>query len=300
MTEHTVHRILDQAFEGVELTPDVQDLKEEIRANLLARVGELEAQGRSTDDAVRIAVEEVGDLRAVVAEVAAASAQTAPGTWVEHERLTALHRVRARPAVVAGLVALSAVLAAGVVLMALDATGVVTMSPEAAVLTGLAAALAAGGITVLSLRQETTAHYPMPLARAVGWGGAAAAGTLAAATGAAFAADTSATGLLAATIVLAVVALGAVVMLAVTQTNRTKEWARDAATRSQDRFTQEPAAAARFGIYSAALWLAALAALVVIGLTLGWLWSWTPVVAALGVNLVLLARMQFPPERPGR
>ena len=71
MTEQNVHRILDQAFAGVELTPEVQDLKEEIRANLVERIAELQVAGHAPDDAVRIAVDEVGDLRAVVAEVAA-------------------------------------------------------------------------------------------------------------------------------------------------------------------------------------------------------------------------------------
>ncbi len=49
----TVHRLLDDAFAGVELTPEVQDLKEEIRANLEARAAELEAGGVAPDDAAR-------------------------------------------------------------------------------------------------------------------------------------------------------------------------------------------------------------------------------------------------------
>ena len=36
-----IHRLLDEAFAGVEMTPDAQDLKEEVRANLLERVAEL-------------------------------------------------------------------------------------------------------------------------------------------------------------------------------------------------------------------------------------------------------------------
>ena len=38
-----VHRLLDEAFAGVLMTPDLQDLKEEMRANLVARTGEIEA-----------------------------------------------------------------------------------------------------------------------------------------------------------------------------------------------------------------------------------------------------------------
>lgn len=49
----SVHRLLDEAFAGLPATPDVQDLKEEIRANLLDRVGELTADGVAPDDAAR-------------------------------------------------------------------------------------------------------------------------------------------------------------------------------------------------------------------------------------------------------
>ena len=40
-----IHRLLDEAFAGIEMTPDAQDLKEEVRANLVARTAELEAAG---------------------------------------------------------------------------------------------------------------------------------------------------------------------------------------------------------------------------------------------------------------
>ena len=54
-----IHRLLDEAFAGVEMTPDAQDLKEEIRANLVARVEELECSGRTSSDAARQAIGEL-------------------------------------------------------------------------------------------------------------------------------------------------------------------------------------------------------------------------------------------------
>ena len=41
----TIHRLLDEAFAGIPLSPEVQDLKEEVRANLLARIGIQGASG---------------------------------------------------------------------------------------------------------------------------------------------------------------------------------------------------------------------------------------------------------------
>ena len=52
-----VHRLLDEAFAGIEMTPERQDLKEEVRANLVARTTELLAEGLSGDAAARRAVE---------------------------------------------------------------------------------------------------------------------------------------------------------------------------------------------------------------------------------------------------
>ena len=93
---------------------------------------------------------------------------------------------------------------------------------------------------------------------------------------------------------LAVAATAGLVTLGVTQTNRTKDWVRDVAGTSPDRFSQDPAAAARFGLYTGVLWLGALGATVAVGLTAGWLWSWTPLLVALLVQMLLLARMLFP------
>ncbi len=63
-----IHRLLDEAFTGVEMTADAQDLKEEVRANLVARVAELEADGQPAGDAVRRAIAELGDVRELLGE----------------------------------------------------------------------------------------------------------------------------------------------------------------------------------------------------------------------------------------
>jgi hypothetical protein len=299
-----VHRALDVAFDGVALTPEVQDLKEEIRANLLARVEELQAAGMAPDDAARAAIDEIGDLRAAVDEItegratrgAAADAGGAPSpaeAWAAHERLVALHRVRPNPAFVVRTVLLAAVLVGAVVALALLVAGVIDLPDGAAVAVAAAGALATGGVVADALRQETSSHYPMPAGRALAWGASAAAGVAALGLGALFAVDTGRAWPLAVGAVLAVAATAGLVTLGVTQTNRTKAWVREVAAVAPDRFSQDPVAAARFGLYSGALWLAALAAVVVVGVTVGWVWAWVPVLAALLVEMVLVARMLF-------
>src|SRR5690606_10385528 len=56
-----------------------------------------------------------------------------------------------------------------------------------------------------------------------------------------------------------------------------------------DRFAEDPAAA-RFGVYTLVNWLIALAAFVVLTLTVGWAWSWLAIVGGLAVMMILIAR----------
>jgi hypothetical protein len=63
-----------------------------------------------------------------------------------------------------------------------------------------------------------------------------------------------------------------------------------------DRFTEDPAAAARFGLYTVTLWLVAIAAFAVLGFTVGWAWSWLALVGGLAAMMLILARMLFAPR----
>ena len=81
--------------------------------------------------------------------------------------------------------------------------------------------------------------------RAVAWGASSAAATLALGLAGIFAADTGRPWPLVAGALFAAAAIAGLVTLGVTQTNRTKGWVRNVAEWSPDRFSQDPAAAAR-------------------------------------------------------
>ncbi|MEN5074511.1 permease prefix domain 1-containing protein [Isoptericola cucumis] len=298
----TVHRLLDDAFAGVEPSPEVQDLKEEIRANLEARAAELESAGATSDAAARRAFDELGDVRAIVADAQADVAEEtggAPRTALQAALAAAeQHRVRPTPRFVLGVVLASLVLAAAVAVAALAPAGVLALPRIAVAALLLTASSAAGFVVGLSLSRETTTNHPMPQGRAGGYylaSGLGAFGLLLALF--------TALGTFGAWVY--VVAGGAVVvggvlftMLGVTQTNRKKAWVRDVA-RAQateghfDRFDRDPAAAARFGVYTLVIWLSAFVVFVVLGLTVGWAWSWLTFVVALAVMMLVLARMLF-------
>ncbi|MFE5334291.1 permease prefix domain 1-containing protein [Isoptericola sp. NPDC056573] len=298
----TVHRLLDDAFAGVEPSPEVQDLKEEIRANLEARAAELQAEGASPDDAARRAFDELGDVRAIVADAQAdVAAQTGgtPRTLLQEAFAVARQqRVRPKPRFVLGVVLASLVLVALVALCVLAALDVLALPGLAVAALLLTASSAAGFVVGSSLSQETTTNHPVPSRRAGGYylaTGLAVFGLLLA--GFTLLGEFEAWAYVVAAGFLVV---GGVLftMLGVTQTNRKKAWVRDVARahaggHHYDRFEHDPAAAARFGVYTVAIWLMAFVVFVVLGLTVGWAWSWLTFVVALAVMMLVLARMLF-------
>ena len=314
----TVHRLLDGAFSGVVLTPELQDLKEEMRANLLARVAELEAGGVPPAESARRAFDELGDVQALIetesglgpdaGSPASASAPTsgpasaptprsAPARPAQSVAAAAQrNKVRPHPGFVVGVV-LAGLLALGAAtVLALTVAGVVT-GAALPLCAAAGAALAAGWIVTTSLLQETSSNHPLPSGRALGYGLGSAAVVL----GLALVASGLGLGdALVAWFVPAGVALvtGVVVLswLGATQTNRKKAWVREIAAEQMaagNRFEEDPDAAARFGVYTAVIWIVAFAAFLVLGFTAGWAWSWLAFVGGFALMMLVLARLLF-------
>lgn len=287
----SIHRALDRAFAAAPASAEAQDLKEEVRASLLARAADLESAGAAPADAARSALAEIGDLRDVVAAVA-----DAPRDDAGHAALLSAHRVRPRPGFVVRVTLAALLLAGSAALVALVATGLLAWPLGAGVALAVVAGLATGVVVADALRQETTQSYPLPTGRALGFGAASAAVVAALGLGGLFAADLGRIGLAVAAGVLLVGGVLGLVVLGVTQTNRHKPWTVELGRQAvgQDRFSREPEAAARFGIYSLALGLLAVLAFVVLTMTVGLAWSWLALAAAVPLFFLLLARMLFP------
>jgi hypothetical protein len=296
----TVHRLLDDAFSGVVLTPELQDLKEEMRTNLLARVAELEASGVLPPEAARRAFDELGDVQALIeaesaGPVTSSSGSPAPRAAASVAAAVQRNKVRPRPGFVVGVVLAGLLALAAVAGLALTVTDVVT-GTALPLLAAVVAALATGWIVTTSLLQETTTNHPLPFGRALGYG----IGSAAAVLGLGLVASGIGLGdALVAWFVPAGIALviGAVVLswLGATQTNRKKAWVREVMVDQMagNRFEEDPDAAARFGMYTGVIWIVAFAAFVVVGLTAGWAWSWLAFVGALVLTMLVLARTLF-------
>jgi hypothetical protein len=279
-----IHRLFDEAFAGIEMTPERQDLKEEVRAKLIARAAELEAGGMAGHAAARKAIGELGDVRTIL-----------DGT--DSSGLALPPKVRPRPNFVLRTVLFSAIGVTGLAVLALAATaGGVPLAAEA--VAAFVVALAIGAVTADALRQETTANHPMPSDRAIGYGAGVfrvlaglACGWLYVRGGGIGWVIGGAAPLLA--------GAGLLSYLGATQTNRHKQWVMRMAeshAAAGNRFTEDPSAAARFGIYTVIVWIVALAGFVLLTLTVGWLWSWLAIVGGLVAMMILVARMLFVPS----
>jgi len=305
MTNTSVHRLLDDAFAGLPVNPDVQDLKEEIRANLLDRVAELTASGTAPDEASRRAVDELGDVRALVEDMPGATAYGAPGgagpAVPSVAEVMARHRVPRKPSYVAVVVLASMVLAVSVVGTLVAAVDLAhgSAGPGLPTAAAVVAGAALGWIVGASLAQEATTNHPMPAVRSVlfgtGWGLILAGCLLAyvhfcGARHMWFALDGMA-------LVAGVVLLS---YLAATATNRKKQWAVAEARRHAEagnRFEEDPNAAARFGIYTIVVWAVIAAAFLTVGFAADWRWALLPVLLGFAAHMLILARMLFGTSR---
>lgn len=296
MTENTdIHRLLDEAFAGVTMTPDAQDLKEEVRANLMARTAELEASGRPSADAARQAIDELGDVRALLGDDAE-SASAAGGYAALQQR----YHVKPKTGYVVRVVVWSLAAVVGVVLGILGATGVLPIVIGPVIAFFGVAATGLGLVVGDSLAQETTTNHPMPQNRAGGYAGA----TFLAVYGLGFAFLVVVGALPVWCVIFAALGVIASIVLfaflGASQTNRRKAWTRQAlADEPLNRFEREPETAARFGIYTAVIWLVTFGVIVSLVFTVGWWWAPLALVGGFAVMMIVLARMLFAPDKRG-
>lgn len=64
------------------------------------------------------------------------------------------------------------------------------------------------------------------------------------------------------------------------------------------RFGEDPKAAARFVIYTMVNWILAFGLFLILGLSVGWEWSWPALLGGFVVMMLTLARMRFGPQMP--
>ncbi|MDR2716837.1 MAG: permease prefix domain 1-containing protein [Treponema sp.] len=305
--------LVDSLFKGYEETPALADFKEELLGNLNAKIESLVKNGMNADAAFAKASAELGDVSALANELSLKKRKEV-FEEVYLDIRTYMSAKRVGGYVTFGILAFFGITAGCITLFAARRTGLnvpfdltaffATMMPF------LTAAVA--GFTYLGVTQETASMYPVSKKRGAWY--AAAAGLLAFGLftmpivyfSGRIAGDivdgiTGATipniGSLAA--VVPVISLmipfilpgaGLLTFLVLTEKDRLKPWAKNFREKTVARemaLWNDPAVAARFGLFSGAIWIFAAGIFVLLGFLIGFKFSWLVFIFATAFQLLV-------------
>ena len=295
--------LIDSLFAGYEETKALGDFKEELLGNLNAKIESLVKKGMDEAAAFEKASAELGDVSALADELSLKKRKEVfEEVYMDIRKYMPVWRVAAY--VVFGVIALFGIITAVI-------TNFATMDELEFSLNMTSAfgalmpflVLAVAGFTFLGLTQETAAAYPMKNKRAIWYTIAAAlvAFGLAAIPVTYFSTRyTGVSGMMSALAVLIPFVLpggGLLAFLALTEKERLKPWAkefRSGAVKREMEMWNNPATAARFGMFSGAIWISAIGLFAALGFAIGFQFSWLIFIFAVAVQLVVQGVMCNP------
>jgi len=309
---------VDSLFNGYEQTEALADFKEELLANLNAKIENFIRKGMDTDAAFAKASAELGDVSSLADELSLKKRKEVfEEVYMDIRMYMPARRVAGY--VVFGILAFFGITIA---LIALFATrSIEFMSNTSLDLTSFFGAMmpfltaSVIGFTFLGVTQETASTLPVSRKRGAWY--AAAAGLIAFGLftmpivyfSAKFANNivndvldfdipvknletlVPAIGVL---IPFVLPGLGILVFLILTEKDRLKSWAKNLHSKvveGEMAIWNDPAKAARFGMFSGAIWLFATGIFIVLGFLIGFKFSWPVFIFATAFQLVVQGRM---------
>ena len=309
---------IDSLFEGYEKTKDLADFKEELLGNLNAKIESLMKKGMDEHSAFEKASAELGDVSALADELSLKKRKEVfEEVYMDIRRYMPAGRVAAY--VLFGMDFLFGVIAAFITWFSSaqsDIFGMLSLTAAFAALMPFFVT-AVGGFTFLGLTQETAAAYPMKKRRAAWYtlaalliafgislmpvvyfaipSGAAPAGiAVLPQIGSAPHEVVWALGTL---LAFALPGGGLLAFLVLTEKDRLKPWAkefRSGAVKREMELWNNPEIAARFGMFSGAIWIFAAGLFVLLGFVIGFRFSWLTFIFAVAVQLLVQGLMSKP------
>ena len=296
-------QFVDSLFKGYEETPALADFKEELLGNLNAKIEAFVKKGMETEAAFVKASAELGDVSALADELSLKRR-----TEVFNEAYMGIRRYmpagRVAGYVVFGVVALFGIITALIVLFGSKGVGLNKMITLSGIFGTLMPFLtiAAAGFTFLGVTQETASMYPVRKLRAIWY--AVAAFLIA------FGIFTmpvvffgmkikhlekltewaNIVPLISLFIPFILPGIGILAYLILTEKNRLKSWAKDFQDKTVEREMEiwnDPATAARFGMFSGAIWISATGLFFLLGFLIGFKFSWLIFFFATAFQLVI-------------
>jgi len=309
---------VDSLFEGYEQTEALAEFKEELLANLNAKIENFIRKGLDTNAAFAKASAELGDVSSLADELSLKKRKEVfEEVYMDIRMYMPARRVASY--VVFGILACFGITAAIIAYFTIKSVGILAgssldlISFFGAMMPFLTAA--AIGFTYLGVTQETASM--LPLSRKRGAWYAAAVGLICfglftmpiAYFSIKFANNmvndvldfdipvenletlVPAIGVL---IPFVLPGIGILAFLILTEKNRLKPWAKsfhNKAIEGEMAIWNDPAKAARFGIFSGAIWLFAVGIFIVLGFLIGFKFSWPVFIFATAFQLVIQGRM---------
>jgi hypothetical protein len=295
---------IEELFSGYEETAALDEFMEEMESNLNDRIASLRRKGFGEQEAADKALAELGDISSLADELCIKRKQE---VYSEMYMKTRNYISAKRSALYAlcGLVLGAAIL---IPLIVWFASGTAVAAVSTILPFGMASVL---GFVYLGLTQETAAHEAMRPRRACLYvlaAGLVFFGVLAGLivysnTGMVSPVELAAygarendfiVGAISTLLVFTLPGIALGVFLGLTEMDRRKPWMKKLIEESEKQAMNpfgNPQAEMRFGLISGALWVAAIAVFVLLTLTVGIKFSWIAIVAALVVQMVVMAVM---------
>ena len=308
---------VDSLFKGYEETTALAELKEELLANLNAKIESLVKKDMDLETAFKKASEELGDVSALADELSLKKrAEVFEEVYMDIRKYMPTKRVTAY--VIFGVIALFGITAGFITLFA--TSGDKFMSENSLDLTSFFAVLmpflttSIIGFTFLGITQETASMFPVSKKRGAWY--AAAAGLIAFGlftmpiiffsmrVAEKFSIDRFGVFLpnnlevlvpvVSVIIPFILPGIGLLVFLCLTEKDRLKPWAKSFFRKAEERemaMWNDSATASRFGMFSGAIWIFAIGLFILLGFLFGFKFSWLVFIFAVAVQLLVQGLM---------
>ena len=272
-----IKKYVDSLFLDIYETKQLQELKEEISANLLERINDLVDSGSSVDEAFKKAVSNLGDMNELVENLKDASNDKFQGNMPKEVPLDKKHIIAY---MVAAAILLFGAMTAGIVYLQskdlLNTLG--TLMPFLMVSVQL--------FLYFGLTQETAQDYGMRPKRALLY--CIATGILMFglfSSGFVYFSETELFAVLASCMPFVIPSAVIFIYLGLTEKSRSKM---DNAWQKQwIEYYSNPKSMMIRGNISGALWIFTFAAFLILGFTIGWRYSWIVFIVAVGFEVLI-------------
>ena len=317
--------MVDSLFEGYENTAALADFKEELLANLNAKIDSLVKKGMDAQTAFAKASAELGDVSALADELSIKKRQE-----VLEDAYMGIRNYMPSPRV-AGYVVFGLIFLIGFIISFLGGNAMISAISQLGTMSEMGEYInemnvstlhilvrlgsfmpffvtSIAGLTFLGVTQETKSRFPMSKKRAAWYTAAAALLSfglmvmLLAYFGVTFAelsSDIVTISTLGSAIPFALPGAGLLLYLVLTEKKRPKPWGYDFRAAQEHDLQGDPAAASRFAIIKKIIWYTALGLFVILGFSGGWLYSWLVfILAKIIENVVRLNISKFGAGKP--